>query len=189
MAAIIKTNTNGVTTRVATSPLAQTLADVAEASLVDLPLATMRRLLGRADDLDMNLVGWKAYDGVISITNQANDALLSSPRLAAALSRASELALQWQRVSQSIAGAFFATLWPNVGLPTAKEIDALKAEVHGMREELRATRSAARTALSAPDGRSTMQRNGPAIGDSRHGHGWSEWSPTQALLETGDVRN
>ena len=190
--AVSKNNTNGVPTKVTASPLARTLADIAEASLVDLPLTTVRRLFGRADDLELNLAGWKAYDGMISITNQANDALLKSPRFAVALSRATEVALQLQRVNQSITSAFFATLWPSIGLPTANEIDGLKLELKGVREELRAARAEAakRSALPALDSAPSMQFNGPVIGDSSvHGHAWSEWSPARAIAGADDVRN
>ena len=36
-----------------------------------------------------------------------------------------------------MAGAFFAGLWQAVGLPTAAEAQALRAEVQALREELR----------------------------------------------------
>jgi len=58
----------------------------------------------------------------------------------AAVSAAATLALTvlvTRQFSRPVAGAFFAALWPAVGLPSATEVEAIRGEVRSMREELR----------------------------------------------------
>jgi hypothetical protein len=124
------------------SALARNLADFAEASLIDLPIAAAKRLARRGSELELNEAGWKAYDGLISIVNQATSDLYSSRRFGAFAGRSTELGLRVQRLNQALAGAFFATLWPALGLPSAQEVEALREDVRGLRGEVRAAAAA-----------------------------------------------
>jgi hypothetical protein len=122
----------------AISALARNLADFAEASLIDLPIAAAKRLARRGSELELNEAGWKAYDGFISIVNQTTSNLYSSRRFGAFAGRSTELGLRAQRLNQALAGAFFTTLWSALGLPTAQEVEALREDVRGLRGEVRA---------------------------------------------------
>ncbi len=42
------------------------------------------------------------------------------------------------RVVDAVASAIFGNLWPAIGLPTALDMQALRADVKALREELRA---------------------------------------------------
>jgi hypothetical protein len=56
-----------------------------------------------------------------------------------------DLILRWQRFNTAVAGALFAAVWPAVGLPTGSEVAAVRADIRGLREELRAALAEAET--------------------------------------------
>ncbi len=74
------------------------------------------------------------------------------------MARAFETNLGFGRVAETFASAFFGNLWPAIGLPTAKEVHAVRDKLTTLREELlakekiervdrdRASRIASRTA-------------------------------------------
>ena len=49
--------------------------------------------------------------------------------------------MQVTRVVDAVASAIFGNLWPAIGLPTATDVQALRADVKALREELRTVRA------------------------------------------------
>ena len=60
-----------------------------------------------------------------------------------------EASLKWQRLGSAMTGAFFAALWPAVGLPSAAELTELRAEVGALRDDLAVARLEAEEARAA----------------------------------------
>lgn len=99
-----------------------------------------RMVAGIADkgvDRQLHEIGWKAYDTVLDAANNASNRVFTNPAVGRVLSGAIDMVLRWQRLNDAVAGAFFAALWPAVGLPSATEVEGLRRDVRAMREELR----------------------------------------------------
>ena len=92
--------------------------------------------LGKSRELQEAV--WNTYDTWIRFANEFTSLLYADPLFGAAAARWIELALGWQRFGSALAGAFSATLWPTIGLPTATELAELRAEVRALRESVAA---------------------------------------------------
>ena len=104
---------------------------------LDLPLANMKRQLGIGEEKEAAEVAWNGYDAGVRLATTAIDNLYRAPLFGEVMARSLDGALRWQRFTSAVAGAFFPPLWQAVGLPTAAETQALRDEVHALREELR----------------------------------------------------
>lgn len=104
---------------------------------VDLPLSRVKRSLGLAEEKETTETAWKAYDASVRLATTTIDRLYRTPMFGEATARSLDLFLQGQRLSNAFSGAFFTNLWNTVGLPTAAENQALRAEVQALREEVR----------------------------------------------------
>lgn len=117
------------------------LLKLAQTLMPEPPTTKVKRMVAEIADkgIDRQLheIGWKAYDTVVGAAHAATGRVLISPTVGQVLGGAIDLTLRWQRFNAALAGAFFATFWPAVGLPTAGEVEALRADVRAMREELR----------------------------------------------------
>ncbi len=122
------------------SQLAESLLKVAEAAFIDAPLALTLRAFRSDADKEIAEAGWKAYDGVIAAATDTINRVYKAPATARVLSTVTDRSLRVQRLADAARGAFFAVLWPNVGLPTSAEVRSLKAEIKALREEVRAAR-------------------------------------------------
>ncbi|MGH7915339.1 MAG: hypothetical protein ACREPW_11940 [Candidatus Binataceae bacterium] len=98
---------------------------------------------------DLQQAGWKTYDAWVQLLNESANILYASPEVGASAGRSMEASLKWQRVGSAMAGAFFAALWPAVGLPTAAELTEVRAEVGALRDDLAAARLEAKEARAA----------------------------------------
>jgi hypothetical protein len=114
---------------------------LAQTLMPEPPTAKVKRMVaGIADkgiDRQLHEIGWKAYDTVVGASNNATNRVLTSPAVGQVLGSAIDAMLRWQRFNAAVAGAFFAALWPAVGLPSATEVEAIRSDVRSMREELR----------------------------------------------------
>jgi hypothetical protein len=114
---------------------------LAQCLMPEPPTAKVRRMVaGIADkgiDRQLHELGWKAYDTVVAAANGATNRVFTSPTAGQLLGGTIDIVLRWQRFNAAVAGAFFAALWPAVGLPSATEVEAIRGEVRSMREELR----------------------------------------------------
>ena len=114
---------------------------LAQTLMPEPPTTKVKRLVaGIADsgiDRQLHEIGWKAYDTVVGAANNATNRVLASPAVGNVLGGAIDIMLRYQRFNAAVAGAFFAALWPAVGLPSATDVEAIRGEVRSMREELR----------------------------------------------------
>ena len=126
---------------------------------LDLPLARAKWGLGIGSERETLAAAWKGYDASMRLATAALDNLYRTPLFGELMARSLDSALRWQRLSNALAGVFFTGLRQVVGLPTAAETQALRAEVQALREELRsfttgsAIRSGERTVVTEPAAR------------------------------------
>lgn len=114
-----------------------------EAAWIDLPAAAVRRVIAGEDQSATGEAGWKAYDAWVRLANDASNRLYENPGFGAAIGRAIQSSLQMARVADAMASAVFGNLWPAIGLPTATDVQALRADLKALREELRTVREQA----------------------------------------------
>ncbi|TMA51885.1 MAG: hypothetical protein E6J80_12935 [Deltaproteobacteria bacterium] len=120
-----------------TSQHAEDLVTIYQTLFLDLPLAGARWGLGIKGAKETAEVAWKGYDAWVRFTSTSLDELYRNPLFAATVARSLDGWLRWRQLSNALAGAFFAGLWPAVGLPKTTEIQALHVEVRALREEVR----------------------------------------------------
>jgi hypothetical protein len=114
-----------------------------EAAWVDLPKAAIQRLIAGEDQGAVSEAGWKAYDAWVRLANDASNRMYANPTFGAMAGRGMQASLQVTRVVDAVASAIFGNLWPAIGLPTATDVQALRADVKALREELRTIREQA----------------------------------------------
>jgi hypothetical protein len=95
---------------------------------------------GQSGEQELQQAGWKAYDAWIQLLSESANGLYASPEVGASVGRSMEASLRWQRLGSAMTGAFFAALWPAVGLPSAAELTELRAEVGALRDDLAGAR-------------------------------------------------
>ena len=120
-----------------TSQHAEDLVTIYQTLFLDLPLAGARWGLGIKGAKETAEVAWKGYDAWVRFTSTSLDELYRNPLFAATVARSLDGWLRWRQLSNALAGAFFAGLWPAVGLPKTTEVQALHVEVRALREEFR----------------------------------------------------
>jgi len=123
------------------SVMTEDLGKLFEAAWIDLPAAAVKRLLSKDDEGAVRTAGWKAYDAWVSIANDASNRMYANPTFGAVAGRGIQTGLQVTRVVDAVASAIFGNLWPAIGLPTATDMQALRADVKALREELRTVRA------------------------------------------------
>lgn len=109
-----------------------------KATLFDLPLAGARWGWGMGEEKEVVEAVWKGYDAGVRLASASIDDLYRDPAVGDLMARSIDGWLRWQRLSQAMAGAFFATLWPAVGLPTAAAVQALYEELRSVDTRLNA---------------------------------------------------
>ncbi len=108
------------------------------------PTAKVKRLADSATvevqkaEAQLSEVAWKAYDSVVGLAKQTTNGVFSNAAVGQVLGTSIDLMLRWQRFNTAMAGAIFAAWWPAVGLPTGPEVAAVRADIRGLREQLRA---------------------------------------------------
>ena len=113
---------------------------LAQCLMPEPPTAKVRRVIAQSQiDRQVHEVAWNAYDTAVGAANYVINGLFTSPAVGNVLGGAIDTVLRWQRFNAAVAGAFFAALWPVVGLPSARDVEAIRIEVRSMREELRDT--------------------------------------------------
>jgi len=110
------------------------------------PTAKVKRLIDSTKvEAKLSEVAWKAYDSIVGLANQTTNGVYGNRRVAQVLGTSIDLMLRWQRFNAAVAGALFAAIWPAVGLPTGSEVAAVRADIRGLREELREALAEAET--------------------------------------------
>ena len=116
---------------------AEDLKTLFKTIFIELPTAAAKKGLGVAKENQLEQTAWKGYDAGVRLIGAATGRLYSSPLFGDLVERSLGGVLRVQRVSNSVSGALFTALWVTVGLPTAAEIQSLRAELGGLRRELR----------------------------------------------------
>ena len=109
-----------------------------KATLVDLPLAGARWGWGMGEEKEVVEAAWKGYDAGVRLASTSVDDLYRDAVVSDFMARSLDGWLRWQRLSQAAASAFFAALWPAVGLPTAAAVQALSEELRSVDTRLKA---------------------------------------------------
>lgn len=164
------------------------------------PTAKIKRIINSsAVEAKLGEVAWKAYDSVVGLATQTTNKVLNSPRVGQMLGTSVDLMLRWQRLNSAVAGAMFAAVWPAVGLPTGSEVAAVRADIRGLREELRAALAEAET--NEDYGRELHEAVRDSIGneqnlaeqlrksEARQISVWSGWAGGERMEISEDVGN
>ena len=122
----------------AKSFLAQELTKFFEAAWLDLPAEAGKILLGAGDEKELRKAGWKTYDAWVSLANEVTNAVYSDRIIGEVTGRVMESALRLRQIGGAMTAAFFGNLWPSIGLPTHREIAAVRDELLALREEMAA---------------------------------------------------
>jgi hypothetical protein len=130
------------------SAITEDFGKLFEAAWIDLPTAAVKRLLAGEDQGAVSAAGWKAYDAWVRLANDASNRMYDNPTFGAMAGRGIQAGLQVTRVVDAVASAIFGNLWPAIGLPTATDMQALRADVKALREELRTIREDASAEVS-----------------------------------------
>ena len=122
-------------------------------AMVEAPFTAVKSLFAqdgeRRGEQELQQAGWKVYDAWVRLINESANTLYASPEVGSSMGRSMEGALKWQRLGSAMASAFFAALWPAVGLPSAAELTELRAEVGALRDDLAMARLEAEEARAA----------------------------------------
>jgi hypothetical protein len=176
--------------------LAQCLMPVA-------PTKKVKEVIDRAEietrlaEASLSDVAWRAYDSVVGLTKVTTDGLFTNATVGQVLGTSIDMMLRWQRFNTAVAAAWFNALWPAVGLPTGTEVAAVRADIRGLREELRAAVIEAETnedyarelhqavRYSIVNGNEVADR-----GSSSHQVGiWTGWTGPESTEINGNVGN
>jgi hypothetical protein len=130
------------------SAITEDFGKLFEAAWVDLPTAAVKRMFASEDEGAVREAGWKAYDAWVRLANDASNRMYANPTFGAMAGRGIQAGLQVTRVVDAVASAIFGNLWPAIGLPTATDVQALRADVKALREELRTIRVEANEEVS-----------------------------------------
>jgi len=147
-------------------------------AMLEIPLVAARSMVApdgsQNGTQQLQRAGWKAYDAWMQLLSESTDGLYASPEVGASVGRSMEASLKWQRLGSAMTGAFFAALWPAVGLPSAAELTELRAEVGALRDDLAAARLEAEEAraseIELPAGETQVDDQLTAMWNGR-------WSP------------
>ncbi len=157
-------------------------------AMVEMPFVAARSMFaqdrerGGEHDLEKDLqqAGWKAYDAWVQLLNESANGLYASPEVGASAGRSMEASLRWQRLGSAMTGAFFAALWPVVGLPSAAELTELRAELGALRDDLAGARLEAEEARAAEIETAAGERQ---VGDPLTAMWNGGWTPAVAPFE------
>lgn len=109
-----------------------------KAAFVDLPIVGAKWSWGMEVEQEAAQAAWRGYDAWVRLASAAIDGLYRNSLFVDIAIDAFERGLRWRRFSQTLTGAFFAGLWPAVGLPTATMVQALTEELQTLTARLKA---------------------------------------------------
>jgi len=109
-----------------------------EAAFFELPIAGAKWGWGVGKEQEVAEAAWKGYDAWVRMANVQVDELYRDPLVGALAVRFLDRSLRWQRFGSALTDAFFAGLWPAVGLPTAAAVQALTEESRSLTARLKA---------------------------------------------------
>ncbi len=104
----------------------------------EFPIAGAKWGWGVGKEQEVAEAAWKGYDAWVRLTSTSINELYKNSLFGEIATRSLDRGLRWQRLSNVLADAFFAGLWPAVGLPTAAAMQALGEEVRSLIARLKA---------------------------------------------------
>jgi hypothetical protein len=116
-----------------------------KATLFDFPLAGTKWGLGIGQEKEVAEAMWKGYDAWVRLATASIDDLYRNSLSGDLMARSLDRGLHWRRLNQAAAGAFFAALWPAVGLPTAAAVQALQEEIAALDARMKVQDAIAQT--------------------------------------------
>jgi len=173
------------------SQLTDGLMKLAEVAVIDLPAAATLRAFNREKENELYGAGWKAYEAATSVVTELTNYAYANRTIGRVGANLLERMLKTQRIADAVAGAFFAALWPSLGLPTADDIDSLRRDVKSLREEVRSTVYDKSSGAIAEEAESALDEilRGSAVGARIHPEfenaSWVGWHAIPAV----EVRN
>jgi len=154
-------------------------------AMVEMPFVVVKSLFAQSGEeardrtlqMDLQQAGWKAYDAWVQLLNESANGLYASPEVGNSVGRSMEASLKWQRLGSAMSDAYFAALWPAVGLPSGAELTELRAEVGALRDDLAMARLEAEEARAAEIEVPVGERQ---VGDSMTAMWNGGWTPETA---------
>jgi len=176
------------------SDVAEDFGKLFEAACVELPMAAAKRVFGDQDENAVRDAGWKAYDSWVRLANDASNRMYANPAFGTLAGRGIQAGLQVTRVVDAVASAIFGNLWPAIGLPTALEMQALRADVKALREELRAVvaeagRTSHESEDDAGDDDAYAAARGPEAGNESAEIIWNGFKPASKHRAKGGKKS
>jgi hypothetical protein len=174
------------------SEMSEDFGKLFEAAWFDLPAAAIKRLLSNDDEGAVRDAGWKAYDAWVRLANDASNRMYANPTFGSIAGRGIQTGLQVTRVVDAVASAIFGNLWPAIGLPTATDVQALRADVKALREELRTVRAETADEAIADDRQEGAFAPPPRRGDSESAAAaiiWNGYKPAPKRAAKGSKKS
>jgi hypothetical protein len=174
------------------SEMSEDFGKLFEAAWFDLPSAAIKRLVSNEDEGGMRDAGWKAYDAWVRLANDASNRMYANPTFGSLAGRGIQTGLQVTRVVDAVASAIFGNLWPAIGLPTATDVQALRADVKALREELRTVRAETADETIADDRQEGAFAPPPHRGDSESAAAaiiWNGYKPAPKRAAKGSKKS
>jgi hypothetical protein len=131
-----------------------------KALAVELPVAGVKRGLGKGEAGAVTDSAWKGYDASIRLVMSSIDRLYRNRLFGTLLAGSAEGLLRWQRLNNALTGAFFTALWRAVDVPTAAEVNAVREELRSLAAGVKA-QSEAIEALALPPGPRRVPQKAP----------------------------
>src|SRR5258708_22447422 len=102
---------------------------LAQCLMPEPPTTKVKRMVANIADkgIDRQLheLGWKAYDTVVGVANNATNRAFTSPTVGNVLGGAIDIMLRYQRFNMAVPRALFSALWPARRPPSAAPVAAL----------------------------------------------------------------
>jgi hypothetical protein len=155
------------------------LMTIYQATFIDLPLAGAKWSWGGGLEREVAQAAWRGYDAWVRLASASIDKLYKNSLFVYIAINVLDRSLRWRRLSQTLAGAFFAGLWPAVGLPTATVVQALTEELQSLTARLNAQDlqiQALREELRSLTVDSVVQRRRRAVPHDRIDASLKAWS-------------
>jgi hypothetical protein len=129
-----------------------------KALAVEVPVAGVKRGLGRGEAGAVTDSAWKGYEASIRLVTSSIDRLYRSRLFGTFLAGSAEGLLRWQRLNNALTKACFAALWRAVDLPTAAEVNAVREELRSLAAGVKAQGEAIEALALPPGPRRVPQR-------------------------------
>jgi hypothetical protein len=123
------------------SQRSEDLLQVYKTLTFDVPLASMRWVLGSANDKESTFAVWKGYDAGVRLATSTIDSLYRSQSLSEIVGNTVNQMLRLQQLGNAARSFFTANLWRPLAPPATPPVQPLTAPVQAMDAHLSRTTS------------------------------------------------